>query len=149
LTTNLHKNLTVSDAVIQISNRLESLTEDYKERVSRSRILVLRLVDILFFRRLLRRVTHYCLELCSVKLLKAKELYDIELASSKNDDDNINEFDPEIGYEYLCELPLRYRLPYKHWMLYFYRKNQPISPNLFHPRWLIDGPSVLHEPWQI
>jgi hypothetical protein len=36
-----------------------------------------------------------------------------------------------------------------HWMLYFYRKNEPIPANLFHPRWLIDGPAVLHKPWQI
>ena len=34
-------------------------------------------------------------------------------------------------------------------MLHFYRKNEPIPINLFHPRWLIDGPSVLHEPWHI
>jgi hypothetical protein len=34
-------------------------------------------------------------------------------------------------------------------MLYFYRKNEPIPPNLFHPRWLIDGPAVLHKPWHI
>jgi hypothetical protein len=34
-------------------------------------------------------------------------------------------------------------------MLYFYRKNEPIPIQLFHPRWLIDGPSVLHKPWQI
>ena len=34
-------------------------------------------------------------------------------------------------------------------MLYFYRKNEPIPINLFHPCWLIDGPSVLHTPWQI
>ena len=34
-------------------------------------------------------------------------------------------------------------------MLYFYRKNKPIPTNLFYPRWLIDGPAVLHKPWQI
>ena len=34
-------------------------------------------------------------------------------------------------------------------MLHFYRKNVPIPINLFHPRWLIDGPSFLREPWHI
>jgi hypothetical protein len=34
-------------------------------------------------------------------------------------------------------------------MLHFYRKNEPIPINLFHPRWLIDGPSVLHKPRHI
>ena len=34
-------------------------------------------------------------------------------------------------------------------MLYFYRQNEPIPINLFYPRWLIDGPSVLRKQWQI
>jgi hypothetical protein len=145
LTANLHKNLKVSDAVFRICNRLESLIEDYEQRLSRSRISEPRLIDTTFFRLVLRRVTHYCLELCSSELLKAKELYDIEVLGGKEDD----EFDPEFGCEQLCELPLRYRLPCKHWMLYFYRKNEPIPINLLHPRWLVDGPSILHKPWQI
>ena len=145
LTANLHKNLKVSDAVFRICNRLESLIEDYEQRLSRSRISEPRLIDTTFFRLVLRRVTHYCLELCSSELLKAKELYDIEVLGGEEDD----EFDPEFGCEQLCELPLRYRLPCKHWMLYFYRKNEPIPINLFHPRWLVDGPSILHKPWQI
>jgi len=149
LTTNLHKNLKVSDAVFRICNRLESLIEDYEQRLSRSRISEPRLIDITFFQRVLRRVTHYCLNLCGSELLKAKELYDIEQSGSKKDDDNDDKFDPNIGCQQLCELPLRYRLPCKHWMLHFYRKNEPIPPNLFHPRWLIDGPPVLHKPWQI
>ena len=145
LTANLHKNLKVSDAVFRICNRLESLIEDYEQRLSRSRISEPRLIDTTFFRLVLRRVTHYCLELCSSELLKAKELYDIEVLGGEEDD----EFDPEFGCEQLCELPLRYRLPCKHWMLYFYRKNEPIPINLLHPRWLVDGPSILHKPWQI
>ncbi len=34
-------------------------------------------------------------------------------------------------------------------MLYFYRKNKPIPLNLFYPRWLIDGPSVLRSRWHL
>jgi hypothetical protein len=34
-------------------------------------------------------------------------------------------------------------------MLYFYYKNEPIPINLFYPRWLINGPSFLREPWHI
>jgi hypothetical protein len=76
--------------------------------------------------------------------LKAKELYD-EVVAGKKDD----LFDPKVGCKELCQLPLRYQLPSRHWTLYFYDKNEPIPINLFHPRWLIDGPSVLHTPWQI
>jgi hypothetical protein len=34
-------------------------------------------------------------------------------------------------------------------MLYFYRKNESVPINLFHPRWLVDSASILHKPWQI
>jgi hypothetical protein len=34
-------------------------------------------------------------------------------------------------------------------MQYYYCKNEAIPINLFHPRWLIDGPSVLHFSWEI
>ena len=138
---NLNKNLTLSDAVFRICNSLESLAEDYEARISSSRISEPRLIDITFFRLVLRRVTHFCLEKCSTELSAAKQLYD----SSENSDD----FDPEVGCTALCQLPLRYRLPCKHWMLHFYRKNVPIPINLFHPRWLIDGPSFLRDPWHI
>jgi hypothetical protein len=49
LTANLHKNLTISDAVFRICNRLDSLLEDYKQRLSRSRISKPRLIDLAFF----------------------------------------------------------------------------------------------------
>jgi hypothetical protein len=54
LTLNLHKNLKVSDAVFRICNRLESLIEDYEQRLSRSRISEPRLIDTTFFRLVLR-----------------------------------------------------------------------------------------------
>jgi hypothetical protein len=76
-------------------------------------------------------------------------LYDIEQLGGEKGDGDDDVFDPEIGCQQHYELPLRYRLPCKHWMLYFYRKDEPIPSNLFHPRWLIDGPPVLHHPWQI
>jgi hypothetical protein len=34
-------------------------------------------------------------------------------------------------------------------MQYYYCKNEAIPINLFHPRWLIDGPSVLYSSWEI
>ena len=142
---NLNKNLTLSDAVLHICNSLESLADDYENRLSRSRISEPRLIDRDFFRLVLRRVTHFCLEKCSIELVQAKELYDKIQYSGKNDD----KFDPDIGCERSCQLPRQFGLPCKHWMLHFYRKNEPVPINLFHPRWLIDGPSVLREPWHL
>jgi hypothetical protein len=34
-------------------------------------------------------------------------------------------------------------------MAYFYQANLPLPLNLFHPRWLIDDPPILHEIWQM
>jgi hypothetical protein len=48
-----------------------------------------------------------------------------------------------------CELPLRYGLPCKHWMYPAFEKSCQLPLSLFHPRWLFDGPAVLHERWQM
>ena len=144
ISAHLHKNLSVSDAIFRICGQLDSLAIEYERRLEPSRISNLRLFDRTFFSLVVRRVTLFCLEICSTELLKAKELYD-EVVAGKKDD----LFDPKVGCKELCQLPLRYQLPCRHWMLYFYGKNEPIPINLFHPRWLIDGPSVLHTPWQI
>jgi hypothetical protein len=45
-----------------------------------------------------------------------------------------------------CELPLRYSLPCKHW-LYKAFDDVAIPISLFHPRWLLKGPSVLYNRW--
>ena len=42
------------------------------------------------------------------------------------------EFDEAIGCPCECELPLRYGLPYKHWMLLFYLYKEPLSLSLFY-----------------
>jgi uncharacterized protein YkuJ len=98
LTANLHKNLTISDAVFRICNRLDTLIEDYEQRLSRSRISEPRLIDVAFFRLVLRQVTHFCLDLCSVELLQAKELYDQEVSDEAEE----YQFDLKAGCEELC-----------------------------------------------
>jgi hypothetical protein len=59
------------------------------------------------------------------------------------------EFNPLDGCQEECELALQYLLPCKCWIGYFYKQNEPIPINLFHPRWLINGPSVLTKRWNI
>jgi hypothetical protein len=53
------------------------------------------------------------------------------------------EFNEAIGYLYNYELPLRFGLLYKHWMLLFYLCGEPLSLSLFYPRWLLDGPAIV------
>ena len=136
----LHKNLCVSKAILRICKAINSLDSDHERRLSSSRNTLPRLFDREFFSPVLRQVTLLCLELCGGELVEAKKLFDaIEF----------DDFDPEIGCQEGCSLPLQYGLPCRHWMLYFYRKNKPIPLNLFHPRWLIDGPSVLRSRWHL
>jgi hypothetical protein len=56
--------------------------------------------------------------------------------------------DEAIGYIFGCQLPARFRLPCKHWMMQFYTRNQPLPVSLFHPRWLLDGPPVIYS-WKM
>ena len=61
------------------------------------------------------------------------------------------DFDDDNGCEFECHLPLRFRLPCKHWMYEEYVKARPLAIGLFHPRWLLDGPpGVTREnPWKM
>jgi len=57
------------------------------------------------------------------------------------------EFDPDKGCTFSCELPARYRLPCRHWMYTSVVEETPLPLSLFHPRWHLDGPAVLHHRW--
>jgi hypothetical protein len=58
------------------------------------------------------------------------------------------EFNKVVGCQFKCELPLWFRLSCKHWMLPFYFRGEPLPLSLFHPRWLLDGPSVV-QSWRM
>jgi hypothetical protein len=55
--------------------------------------------------------------------------------------------DPDEGCTFGCELPASFGLPCKHWMYASVVGECPLPLSLFHPRWLFDGPAVLHERW--
>jgi hypothetical protein len=57
------------------------------------------------------------------------------------------DFDPDEGCTFGCELPARFGLPCRHWMYASVVEECPLPLSLFHPRWLFDGPAVLHERW--
>jgi hypothetical protein len=78
-----------------------------------------------------------------------------EWSATKNMADNIEEdklelqFEPGTECKLGCELPLRYGLPCKHWLYKAFIDDVAIPLSLFHPRWLLDGPAMLHERWFI
>jgi hypothetical protein len=140
----LSKNISVNRAVEIICERVDRLGKEYDTRINKERLTTPRLLDIEFFQYCDRRFTHYCLEKAMVELAQAKILLD-DLEQVREDFD----FDPKVGCELSCELPLQYGIPCKCWMAYFYSNDLPLPPNLFDPRWLYDGPSVLYSNWEM
>jgi hypothetical protein len=80
-------------------------------------------------------LTHYSLHLCMAKWRATKDLAD---AISSGEAEELG-FDHSKGCEFKCELPARYKLPCKHWMLRYFYAGDPLSRSLFHPRWFLDN----------
>ncbi len=141
----LSKNLPLYKAVEKLTERLLQLDKDYDARINQERVVYPRLLDRDFFYLCLHRITHYALNLSMEELIKAKELLD----TLEKRGDLYDSFEPSVGCRLECSLPLRFGIPCRCWMAYFYSRDLPIPLNLFHPRWLYDGPEVLEDPWQI
>jgi hypothetical protein len=135
----LHKNLSVSDAIEAIVAKTLELAEEYNARINNNRKNTPRLMDIKAFRKVGSLLTHYAIDLTMVEWRAAKDL------SDQIDGGDVKPFDFEeaLGCQFECELPARFRLPCKHWMLQFYLRGEPLPLSLFHPRWLLDGPGVV------
>ena len=120
------------------------LADEYNERINNNRKFQPTLMDRKAFRKLGTKLTHYAIEKAMAEWRATKDFQDAI--------DNGNEepfvFDEAVGCLYECELPLRYGLPCKHWMLPFYQRGRPLPLSLFHPRWLLDGPSVV-QSWKM
>ena len=84
------------------------------------------------------KLTHCALQLVSDEWEKAKKW-------GQDIDDNLAP-DPGTDWEDIrrrgcqegCELPSRYALPCRHWMMLAWTRKEPLPPSLFHPRWFLD-----------
>jgi hypothetical protein len=140
----LSKNIPTSRTVQIITEELNSLPKRYDDLLNKSRLTDPRLIDKSFFRQCLRRLIYYCLGLAIEEYQSAKVMLD-----RLDQEYRLYEFDPENGCQLEYPLPLRYGIPCRYWMAYFYQDNISLPLPLFHPRWLINGPSVLYEKWQM
>jgi hypothetical protein len=59
------------------------------------------------------------------------------------------EFDRESGCRLDYEPSTHYDLPCRHWMLVAIEPRCQLPPSLFHPKWSLDGPVVIYEPWKV
>jgi hypothetical protein len=131
----LHKNLSVSAACEAIIAKTKQLAEDYNECINNNWKNRPTLMDKHTFKKTGSKLTHYAIDKTMVEWRATKDLFNAIEAGEVPAFD----FDEAIGCPNECELPLRYGLPYKHWMLPFYLRGEPLSLFLFHPRWLLDG----------
>jgi hypothetical protein len=116
--------------------------------VNRERNFRPRLLDLEAFDKVGNLLTHYALNLVMTEWSNTKIM---GVAIDEGKEEAIN-FEPEM-FEPICPLacglPLRYGLPCKHWMYPAFLRGCQLPLSLFHPRWLFDGPSVLHEHWKM
>ena len=140
----LNKNLSVSAACEAIVTKTKLLAEEYNERINDNRKNNPTLMDLKAFAKARSKLTHYAIDKTMAEWRATKDFAD---AIDSGDEDPF-EFEEVIGCPCECELPLRFGLPCKHWMLPFYLCGEPLSLFLFHPRWLLDGPAVV-QSWRM
>jgi hypothetical protein len=140
----LHKNLTVSAACEAIVAKTKQLADEYNERINNNRKNRPSLMDKHAFKKVGAKLTHYAIDKTMAEWRATKDFAD----AIEGGDEDPFDFDEAIGCPCECELPLRFALPCKHWMLPFFLQNKPLSKSLFHPRWFLDGPAVVRS-WKM
>jgi hypothetical protein len=134
-------------AVKRIVEQTRDLLDIHRAELDQNRSSLPRLLDIKGgFKYVGHKLTHYALKLASDEWEKTKKW-------GQNIEDNLAP-DPDTNWEDIrrrgcregCELPSRYALPCRHWMMLAWRHKEPLPPSLFHPRWFLDEPSY-QEGW--
>jgi hypothetical protein len=114
--------------------------------VNRERNFKPRLLDLEAFNKVGDLLTHYTLNLAMTEWSNTK-IIGLAIDEGKEEAVDFELENPGPGCPLACKLPLRYSLPFKHWMYPAFLKGCQLPLSLFHPRWLFDRPSVLHERW--
>jgi hypothetical protein len=125
----LNKNLSVSTACEAIVAKTKLLAEEYNERINNNRKNNPTLMDLKAFAKARSKLTHYAIDKTMAEWRATKDFGDL----MDSGDEGPFKFDKAIGCQCKCELPLRFGLPCKHWMLPFYLSGEPLSLSLFHP----------------
>jgi hypothetical protein len=135
----LYRNLTVSAVCEAIIAKTKKLAEEYNERINENRKTDSMFMDKKAFQAVRGLLTYYAIGKAMVEWRATKDFADAIDSSDKEPFD----FNEVIGCPSECELPLRFSLPYKHWMLPFYLSKRSLPLSLFYPRWFLDGPAVI------
>ena len=137
----LNKNMPISKAIEIIIEQTKELGRQYDAEINRQRRTTPRLLDLTAFDNVKNKLTHYALELSMKEWSSTKRMAD-EIKEGKDEE---FEFNQDEGCGFSCELPVRYGLPYKHWMYVNIVEKYQLPLSLFHPCWHLDRPSVLYD----
>jgi hypothetical protein len=120
------------------------LGRKHDKEINSNRRTLPRLLDRAAFTNIGHTRTHYALDIAMKEWSAAKTLAD-------NIEDGKEELDFELFTDCTkgCNTPMRLGIPCQHWLYPATRNGTAIPLSLFHLRWLLDGPAVLHEPWKM
>jgi hypothetical protein len=140
----LHKNLSIPRAIRAIVEATADIGHKYDKEINNNRRTLPRLLDRTAFTNVGHMLTHYALDIAMKEWSAAKRLAD-------NIEDGKEELDFELFTDCTkgCAAPARFSIPCQHWLYPAAKNGTAIPLSLFHPRWLLDGPAVLHKPWKM
>jgi hypothetical protein len=104
-----------------------------------------RLLDRAAFTNIGHISTRYALAITAKEWSAAKRLADNFIEDGKKELDFGLFTDCTKGWA----APARFGIPCRHWLYLAAHNGTAIPISLFHPRWLLDGPAVLQEPWKM
>ena len=125
----LNKNLSISAACEVIIMKTKLLAKEYNKWINNNRKNNPTLIDLKAFAIARSKLTHYAIDKTMAEWRATKDFGD----AINSGDKGPFEFNKAIGCLYNCELPLRFGLPYKHWIFLFYLREEPLSLSLFYP----------------
>ena len=134
----------LSSAVRGLRDHCEELARQHDARINRDRAKLPRLFDRSAFRKVLGRITHFALEAVSREWEAVKEIAE----KARRDEEGGREAFAELKAEAeggegdicvcQCEIKVRFSLPCRHLMWPRHRDKEPLTAELFHPRWFLD-----------
>jgi hypothetical protein len=147
----LNRQLSLPQAVLRIGEFLPTVVKTHDDIINQNRRKRPTWIDTKgAFRIVSPLLTHYCLKLVAIEWETTKGMWDrIEAEKGGDDEAEMESFKKTGKCPSACPLPLRYGLPCCHWLYQACFKDEPIPISLFHPRWFLDGPSSLSQPWKM
>jgi hypothetical protein len=121
-----HRALPIPKAVEYINEQLQDLVATHQSRVNRDRNFQPVLLDMDGFADIADLLTHYCLEKAMPKWAAAKRIvFEEEQAGLQNSEVNLDDDVCKLA----CELPLRYGIPCRYWIVAaMLATNLPLPP---------------------